>query len=167
MSAEQENFEALRKLLAVKRYETPPPGYFDQFAGEVRARLRAGDHEKEDLWRVIGDEASWLQRLWGALSNRPAFAGACGMLLCGAVLTAGIHYSEVADTDVKNQSVAEALSVPGPAGTPAQLALGQTPAQNTISGTNPVISTPAPAGLFDQIPGQAREVNFSPAAGNQ
>jgi len=166
MSAEPENFEALRKLLALKRHETPPPGYFDQFAGEVRARLRSGEHEKDDLWRDLGDEASWLQRLWGTLTNRPALAGAFGMLLCGAVLTAGIHYSSVSDADAKSQSLAQGLSLPAPAGAPAQLALGEAPPVNTTSSTNPVMSA-APAGLFDQIPGQAKEVNFSPVAGSQ
>jgi hypothetical protein len=117
------------------------------------------------LWHELGDEASWLQRLWGTLANRPAIAGAFGMLLCGAVLTAGIHYSEVSDSDVKSQSVASGLNLSAPAGAPAQLALGQTPPANITSSTNPVMSGTAPAGLFDQIPGQAREVNFSPVAG--
>jgi hypothetical protein len=42
--------------------------------------------------------------------------------------------------------------------------LGTQPENNTSS-TNPVMSTTAPAGLFDQIPGQARPVDFSPVTG--
>jgi hypothetical protein len=165
MSAESENFEALRKLLAVKRHEIPPPGYFEQFAGEVRARLRSGEHHQEDLWRELGDEASWLQRLWNTLANRPALAGACGMLLCGAVLIAGIYYSQVSESEMKSQPLAQGLNLPAPSTVAESLALGQTPPAAVASSTNPVMSATAPAGLFEQIPGQARPVDFSPATG--
>jgi hypothetical protein len=164
MSGESNNFEALRKLLTVKRHEVPPPGYFDQLAGEVRARLRAGDHHREDLWKDLGDEASWLQRLWNTLADRPALAGVCGMMACGLVLAAGIYYSQVNEAEIKAPSVAQ-VSQPGanlPAQTAETYALGQTPPATTVSSTNPVMSSPAPAGLFEQVPGQIREVNFSP-----
>src|ERR1043165_4148165 len=96
MSREMENFESLQKLLKVKRCEQPPPGYFEQFSSEVMARLRAGEHEQKDLWREMGDEASWLQRLWMTLDARPALAGAFGVLVCGVVLS-GIYYAQKTD----------------------------------------------------------------------
>jgi hypothetical protein len=165
MSAESNNFESLRKLLAVKRMEVPPPGYFDQFAGEVRARLRDGEHQRDDLWRDLGDEASWLQRLWYLFSNRPALAGACGMAVCGLVLTAGIYYSQGGDTDLASQTAAPSglglASQPVPS-QPLALGAGQ-PA--VASSTNAAMSALPPAGLFDHVTGQAAEVNFSPVTG--
>lgn len=94
MSAEQENFDQLRKLLALKRHEQPPPGYFHHFSQEVIARIRAGDHLEAAGFRDrLGWDAPWLERFWNFLESRPAFAGAFGLAVCG-LLFAGIFYAE-------------------------------------------------------------------------
>lgn len=90
---ETENFEALQKLLALKKLEQPPPGYFEQFSSEVMARLRAGEQHRTDWWQELSEKASWLQRLLGIFDSKPALAGAFGMLVCGVVL-AGVYYSQ-------------------------------------------------------------------------
>jgi len=43
MSSEPENFEALRRLLVIKRHEQPPPGYFNDFSRQVISRIRADE----------------------------------------------------------------------------------------------------------------------------
>ena len=87
MNPENENFEQLRRLLALKRHEQPPPGYFHNFSGQVIARIKAGERGDKSF------DSSWLQRFWSVLEAKPAFAGAFGAAVC-AVLISGIFNSE-------------------------------------------------------------------------
>jgi hypothetical protein len=61
MSENQSNFESLRRLLALKRHEMPPPGYFDAFSRRVIARIRAGETEAPaSLSQRLSDQVPWL-----------------------------------------------------------------------------------------------------------
>ena len=69
-----EEFEQLRKLLALKRYEQPHPRYFNTFSQQVLARIQAGERGSE--------RSSWLNRLWAALESKPVLAGSLGLAVC-------------------------------------------------------------------------------------
>ena len=71
MNDQADNFEALRKLLALKRYEQPPPGYFNQLSGRIICRLETV-------------EPTFLEKLAQAFVLRPAMAYALGVAFCGA-----------------------------------------------------------------------------------
>lgn len=82
MKRDSENdCEALRRLMALKRHEQPPPRYFNDFSSRVIARIEAGERGEEDV--------GWWQRFWGFLEAKPAFSGAFGAAVC-AVLISGM-----------------------------------------------------------------------------
>jgi len=84
MSPIPDDFEQLRRLLALKRHETPPPGYFHGFSRQVIVRIQAGElgePEEASIWSFSG--GSFLQRIWATLDARPVLAGAFGVAVCG------------------------------------------------------------------------------------
>jgi len=98
MNHDPESFEDLRRLLALKRHEQPPPGYFNQFSREVLVRIRAGERAPDSavLERLFGEPA-WLRRVWSAFESKPVFAGGFGFALCAALVT-GVFYSETGES---------------------------------------------------------------------
>lgn len=52
MGSSQEEFVELRRLLAAKRAEQPPPGYFNTFASKVVARIEAENLAAPEPWWV-------------------------------------------------------------------------------------------------------------------
>jgi hypothetical protein len=97
MNQDTENFEKLRRLLALKRHEQPPPRYFNDFSTQVIARIKAGERgERGDLIERLLWEAPWVRRIWGALEAQPILAGVFGVAVCGLLLT-GVIYSDKTD----------------------------------------------------------------------
>lgn len=88
MNREDQDFVQLRRLLKLKRYEQPPPRFFNDFSSHVVARLKA--HQSS------GGGDSWWQRLWAGLELRPAFPVALSIAVCG-LLVFGAVYSEKAE----------------------------------------------------------------------
>jgi hypothetical protein len=76
MKSDSENFEALRKLMAVKRHEVPPPGYFSRLPGSIISRIERGE-----------GKLSLLERISVEFTVRPAFAYAFAIAACGALTT--------------------------------------------------------------------------------
>jgi hypothetical protein len=76
MKTDPENFEAVRKLMALKRHEVPPPGYFHRLPGTIIARIDRGE----------GHLTFW-ERISADFTLRPAFAYAFVLAACGALTT--------------------------------------------------------------------------------
>jgi hypothetical protein len=80
MSLEKEEFTDLVRLLALKRHETPPPGYWDRFSDRVMARIEAGQaHRSQSWWSRFGLRLTWQNGVLGA-----NLATAAGALILGA-----------------------------------------------------------------------------------
>jgi hypothetical protein len=94
MNQDTENFEQLRRLLALKRHEQPPPGYFNEFSRQVIARIKAG--ERGQLVERLLWEAPWLQRIWAAFEAKLILAGVFGVAVCGLLIT-GVISSDKTD----------------------------------------------------------------------
>jgi len=93
MNADPENFDSLMQLLALKKYEQPPPGYFNRLPGQILARLESQE-----------EEAGFWGKLFSGLVVRPALAYSVGLAFCGAFAT-GIFYAfQVQPTEVASES---------------------------------------------------------------
>lgn len=97
MSQDTENFEQLRRLLKLKRYEQPPPRYFNDFSSQIISRIKRGERGDghASVGRMLG-EPQWLQRIWAAFEAKPVLAGAFGLAVCATLIT-GVIFSERTD----------------------------------------------------------------------
>lgn len=74
-------FEALQRLLKLKRHEVPPPRYFNDFAAKVTDRLRGAEGHLTPV------NLSWWQRWWEAIGANPAISASLVTTACGLVIT--------------------------------------------------------------------------------
>jgi hypothetical protein len=77
MHIEPEPNENIAKLLALKKFEKPPPRYFEDFSGHVIARIEA-----EDTLRSM----PWWERITAAFDLRPAFMAASALLISAGMV---------------------------------------------------------------------------------
>ncbi len=163
MNENENNFESLRRLLALKRHETPPPGYFENFSSEVTARIRAGDAGRMES---ASRQLPWLFRLLSAFEAKPAFSGAFASALCMFLLF-GIVYAERPD------SAAQPLLTPTVQADPGGILVATTtspsdfnaqpvaqPAIIPISSTNPVFNVQPASMLFGQPSATVQPLTF-------
>jgi hypothetical protein len=149
MNSAPEDFERLRRLLALKRHEQPPPGYFHSLPRQIASRIRAGDEGAPEM--------SWFQRVWSMLESKPAFAAMFGAAVC-VVLISGIVNSD------QGGGVAPVATQPTSAfPNPTPVALNDWSHGQSIASTNPI------SDLFNQLQLRAEpaSLNFGyPGGGN-
>ena len=80
-----DNFDPLRRLLAWKHHEQPPPGFFLGFSRKVMARIAAEQR---------ATPTSWWQAWAARFDPRPVLIGAYTVAVCGLLLL-GISLSQV------------------------------------------------------------------------
>ncbi|HWX23286.1 MAG TPA: hypothetical protein VN578_25565 [Candidatus Binatia bacterium] len=158
MHHEQENFQQLRRLLALKRHEQPPPGFFNDFSSQVIARIQAEERlaEATVLERLLA-EAPWLQRIWGLLESKPVLVGAAGATFCGLMLAVILASEHVDTTPIPlvpvtvAQNPAQQAAVPVVDDTAAPAPLFNRPATIDLSNPSVVpVSQPRPS-LFQDF----------------
>lgn len=85
MQEEGQNFDHLRRVLALKRHESPPPRYFNELPGRILARL-----EKEP-------PPTFWTRLRHAFLDRPLVATGTGVAV-GCAALGGLAFALLQDT---------------------------------------------------------------------
>jgi hypothetical protein len=167
-SPEQENFEELRRLLALKRHEQPPPGYFHDFSRQVIARIKAGEADLNgSLWSRIVGQGSLLRNLWEGFEAKPIIAGVFGVGVCG-LLVFGLVSSERTDSNPNALSPAPGGAQTFFAKVPTQQTVGTSLYENAAAVTGAVFKAQSGSSIFEEIQRphfQAQPITYS-APGN-
>ena len=164
---DEQSFESLRRLLALKRHEAPPPGYFNNFSRQVMVRIRSGEAQEAATWfdRISG-LLKWLERF----ENKPVFAGGfatglCLLLIFGAVMA---QRPEAASQAFLQPASRDAAPFAAPATAPDQMQASLSPSPNQImiadNSTNPIIDFQNASMPIGQMP-VAQLASF-PTSGN-
>jgi len=87
---DESNDNEITKLLRLKRYEQPPPGYFDNFLHEFHRRQR-NELLRQPLWRICVDRARdfVFQFNLSTLTSSPVAVTA--VVICAAILSLRIY----------------------------------------------------------------------------
>ena len=150
MNEPDKNFDALSKLLAWKRHEIPPPGYFDHFSDQVVNRIRSEVRANPaKVFERLLAEAPWLQNLFNAFQARPALSGVFASAM-GLLIVAGIVYSDNPNASQAAMNSGQDVQGGSPLASMSPAFLDQTVAQSDLgSSTNPATSlepSPSPFG---------------------
>jgi hypothetical protein len=149
MSPVHDDFEQLRRLLALKQHEQPPPGYFHGFSRQVIVRIKAGElgNESEASTWSFG-AGSLFQRIWATLDARPILAGAFGVAVCGFfVVGALLSDSTTADSTPLPVQPKQFATAPAPMWEQAQ-AKSETEFSSFVGQPN---YQPPAGSLYDEI----------------
>ena len=158
MNENEDNFESLRRLLAIKRHEVPPPGYFNNFSSQVISQIRSGNYKPASKQMAV--QSPWLLKLVQIFEAKPAFAVAFASTLC-LLLLFGTIFAEQPES--APQPLLQAQVQPS---TPFVASMSQSelmPSANQagiIASTNPVLNLQPVASLFGQQNPLAQQVSF-------
>jgi hypothetical protein len=86
------NDNEIRKLLRLKRYEQPPPGYFDNFLHEFHRRQR-DELLREPLWRICVDRTRDFVHSFNLSTLTSYPVAVTAVLICAAILSLRVYQS--------------------------------------------------------------------------
>lgn len=106
MDSHQHEFQQLTRLLHLKRFEVPPPGFERRFRARVMTRI-----EMEQDWA----DQSWWERAASALTWQRGLAVANGVALAGVAFlaVATFHIAHTVVNEEEEVQIYAALPLPG------------------------------------------------------
>ena len=147
METAPQDFSRLQKLLALKRHEQPPPGYFDRLPGQILARIKA---------EPAAPAGSWWQQFLDGLRTKPAWALSFSVLVLGALAIGVLSAQRLA---TENAGAPASPSVATTAGDDTNAANHAVALKLPLDFATNTAPTVAPPGLFSPS-GQVDRVNF-------
>jgi ribosomal protein L37AE/L43A len=90
----------VKKLLRLKRYEQPPPGYYQRFAEEFKERQRAELLCQSARGLLVERITTWM---WSGGTRRWIYAGGA----TGALVAAGFYFGPAVFSDAPPKSAAK------------------------------------------------------------
>ncbi|HME89375.1 MAG TPA: hypothetical protein VKE30_09220 [Chthoniobacterales bacterium] len=97
--------QMIGKLLRLKRYEQPPPGYFENFLHEFHRRQR-DELLKQPLWRICIDRARDLVFSFNLSTLTSYPAAVTAVLICAGIVSLRIYQTpQPATVAVKDPTV--------------------------------------------------------------
>lgn len=141
MNPEQEDFEALRRLMALKRHEQPPREYLEHLSDNIRMRIEQGEGQL-NLW----------DKLSAHFSLRPSLAYAFGLTVCGALSLSAFYMGKQEVIQAANSTGGTPLRGPSPVGAFSSQNQPMTPplhVANWLRNTNPSAETQPQLSLFN------------------
>ena len=82
--------DEIARLLRLKRYEQPPPAYFENFLSEFRRRQR-DEFLRQPLWRIYISRAQRFTVQYNVRSLASYAAGTAAAVACAAVISIMIY----------------------------------------------------------------------------
>jgi hypothetical protein len=153
MNPEPDDFNDLRKLMALKRHEQPSPQYLDQLSTRIIARIERGE-----------GRLSMLDWLSANFASRPSLTYACGLTLCGALGLTAVFLARQGMKQAANSGNDVALDAPNLSRSYANQFVPVTPPihiANWLGNTNPGTESQAAISLFGVRPA-AISVSYQP-----
>jgi hypothetical protein len=145
MNSSPDDFKDLRRLLALKRHEKPPPGYFNYLPDKIMMRL-----ERDDL----SEYSTWWQWLVRKLDAQPVLAGAyafaiSGLMLLGFKLSQDLQHEAATESGLLGNTIDPMTLQPGTAiqrhfANPAPLLYSFT----DLTSTEPAVEEPPSVSTF-------------------
>ncbi len=163
MKESGQNFEALKKLLKLKRHELPPPGFFNHFSDEIVSRIRAGEARSSGaMIDRLNDSAPWVVNFLRFFEAKPGVVGAFATSLC-LLLVFGVVLAEHSDS--APQSLLTATAANPTVATASSSVAGQFASAASLSEGGIAISTNASLQPVASLFGQPNTASlFQPAA---